>query len=231
MLGGKFWRTLEYRADVQCRLSGTHTDLVQSWPNPGFHRMHVHSGTALGTQGNSFRTHMPKSELTLKSNQLPSPAISHICLVAPQQQLCVCLCIWLRNRLSNSIRLDEKCSNMLCCKQFTVVFVIELHVFMYYVFNLNIYDWNDLGFIFTWLSRTSPEFQKLLGIAMEMFLLCSDDSESDVRMVADECLNKIIKVSRTQCSFCRLIFHIYYFLVEGQVVYPRHLKIMKVLIF
>uniref|UniRef100_G3Q320 Huntingtin n=1 Tax=Gasterosteus aculeatus aculeatus TaxID=481459 RepID=G3Q320_GASAC len=28
---------------------------------------------------------------------------------------------------------------------------------------------------------------------MEMFLLCSDDSESDVRMVADECLNKIIK--------------------------------------
>lgn len=30
---------------------------------------------------------------------------------------------------------------------------------------------------------------------MEMFLLCSDDKESDVRMVADECLNKIIKVS------------------------------------
>lgn len=44
-------------------------------------------------------------------------------------------------------------------------------------------------------ARTSPEFQKLLGIAMEMFLLCSDDKESDVRMVADECLNKIIKVS------------------------------------
>lgn len=44
-------------------------------------------------------------------------------------------------------------------------------------------------------TRTSPEFQKLLGIAMEMFLLCSDDKESDVRMVADECLNKIIKVS------------------------------------
>uniref|UniRef100_A0A8B9HFK8 Huntingtin n=1 Tax=Astyanax mexicanus TaxID=7994 RepID=A0A8B9HFK8_ASTMX len=42
-------------------------------------------------------------------------------------------------------------------------------------------------------SLTSPEFQKLLGIAMEMFLLCSDDKESDVRMVADECLNKIIK--------------------------------------
>uniref|UniRef100_A0A452S207 Huntingtin n=1 Tax=Ursus americanus TaxID=9643 RepID=A0A452S207_URSAM len=42
--------------------------------------------------------------------------------------------------------------------------------------------------------RNSPEFQKLLGIAMELFLLCSDDAESDVRMVADECLNRVIKV-------------------------------------
>ncbi|KAM8804110.1 huntingtin [Rhynchonycteris naso] len=42
--------------------------------------------------------------------------------------------------------------------------------------------------------RNSPEFQKLLGIAVELFLLCSDDAESDVRMVADECLNKVIKV-------------------------------------
>ncbi|XP_075050447.1 huntingtin isoform X1 [Mixophyes fleayi] len=41
--------------------------------------------------------------------------------------------------------------------------------------------------------RNSPEFQKLLGIAMELFLLCSDDAESDVRMVADECLNKVVK--------------------------------------
>ncbi len=52
--------------------------------------------------------------------------------------------------------------------------------------------------------RTSPEFQKLLGIAMEMFLLCSDDKESDVRMVADECLNKIIKVSHAH--FIYLIY-------------------------
>ncbi|CAN2388520.1 positive regulation of aggrephagy [Pristimantis euphronides] len=28
---------------------------------------------------------------------------------------------------------------------------------------------------------------------MELFLLCSDDAESDVRMVADECLNKVVK--------------------------------------
>ncbi|KAG8508650.1 LOW QUALITY PROTEIN: Huntingtin [Galemys pyrenaicus] len=40
--------------------------------------------------------------------------------------------------------------------------------------------------------RNSPEFQKLLGIAMELFLLCSDDAESDVRMVADECLNRAL---------------------------------------
>lgn len=46
----------------------------------------------------------------------------------------------------------------------------------------------------SFLLRNSPEFQKLLGIAMELFLLCSDDAESDVRMVADECLNKVIKV-------------------------------------
>lgn len=59
--------------------------------------------------------------------------------------------------------------------------------------------------LYALVSRTSPEFQKLLGIAMEMFLLCSDDSESDVRMVADECLNKIIKVSRTLCSHCHIL--------------------------
>uniref|UniRef100_A0A8C6K5L7 Huntingtin n=1 Tax=Melopsittacus undulatus TaxID=13146 RepID=A0A8C6K5L7_MELUD len=49
-------------------------------------------------------------------------------------------------------------------------------------------------FLMFCLFRNSPEFQKLLGIAMELFLLCSEDAESDVRMVADECLNKVIKV-------------------------------------
>lgn len=57
--------------------------------------------------------------------------------------------------------------------------------------------------------RNSPEFQKLLGIAMELFLLCSDDAESDVRMVADECLNKVIKVSGLYCHFgvCVCVFY------------------------
>lgn len=70
--------------------------------------------------------------------------------------------------------------------------------------------------LFHYANRTSPEFQKLLGIAMEMFLLCCDDSESDVRMVADECLNKIIKVSTTSCpssnTFVNIIINYIYFL-------------------
>ncbi len=76
---------------------------------------------------------------------------------------------------------------------------------------LNIYVRNDICLPFLLYgpgSRTSPEFQKLLGIAMEMFLLCSDDSESDVRMVADECLNKIIKVSRTPYSSSKALFNV-----------------------
>lgn len=57
---------------------------------------------------------------------------------------------------------------------------------------------------FLFLLRNSPEFQKLLGIAMELFLLCSDDAESDVRMVADECLNKVIKVRALWTVFYEL---------------------------
>lgn len=40
------------------------------------------------------------------------------------------------------------------------------------------------------------DFPKFLGIAMETFLTMCDDTESDVRMVADECLNRSIKVKR-----------------------------------
>eukprot|EP00058_Branchiostoma_floridae_P006836 XP_002592324.1 hypothetical protein BRAFLDRAFT_101261 [Branchiostoma floridae] len=38
------------------------------------------------------------------------------------------------------------------------------------------------------------EFPKFLGISMEMFLASCDDKESDVRMVADECLNRTVKM-------------------------------------
>lgn len=40
------------------------------------------------------------------------------------------------------------------------------------------------------------DFPKFLGIAMETFLTMCDDTESDVRMVADECLNRSIKVKK-----------------------------------
>lgn len=42
--------------------------------------------------------------------------------------------------------------------------------------------------------RAIVDFPKFLGIAMEAFLSLCDDAESDVRMVADECLNRTIKV-------------------------------------
>ncbi|XP_019635502.1 PREDICTED: huntingtin-like [Branchiostoma belcheri] len=42
--------------------------------------------------------------------------------------------------------------------------------------------------------RTMAEFPKFLGISMEMFLASCDDKESDVRMVADECLNRTVKM-------------------------------------
>ncbi|XP_064630020.1 huntingtin-like [Lineus longissimus] len=41
--------------------------------------------------------------------------------------------------------------------------------------------------------RLLADFPKFLGIAMETFLMLCDDPESDVRMVADECLNRTIK--------------------------------------
>ncbi|XP_074640755.1 huntingtin-like [Tubulanus polymorphus] len=41
--------------------------------------------------------------------------------------------------------------------------------------------------------RSLADFPKFLGIAMETFLMLCDDKESDVRMVADECLNRTIK--------------------------------------
>ncbi|XP_076357189.1 huntingtin isoform X3 [Tachypleus tridentatus] len=41
--------------------------------------------------------------------------------------------------------------------------------------------------------KSVADFPKFLGIAMETFFICCDDNDSDVRMVADECLNKTIK--------------------------------------
>ncbi|XP_022080674.1 huntingtin-like isoform X2 [Acanthaster planci] len=43
--------------------------------------------------------------------------------------------------------------------------------------------------------RAVADFPKFLGIAMELFFAACDDEDSDVRLKADECLNKCIKVS------------------------------------
>lgn len=42
--------------------------------------------------------------------------------------------------------------------------------------------------------RSEPDFPKVLNFSLETFLACCDDSDADVRMVADECLNRSIKV-------------------------------------
>lgn len=42
--------------------------------------------------------------------------------------------------------------------------------------------------------RISTDFQRILGNTLETFLKLTDDPESDVRMTAEECLNRIIRV-------------------------------------
>lgn len=41
--------------------------------------------------------------------------------------------------------------------------------------------------------KIAPSFPNILGFTMEMLLQLINDEESDVRMIADECLNRLIK--------------------------------------
>lgn len=41
--------------------------------------------------------------------------------------------------------------------------------------------------------KIAPNFVNLLSFSIEIFLQLCDDPESDIRMLADECLNKVIK--------------------------------------
>ena len=43
------------------------------------------------------------------------------------------------------------------------------------------------------LPKTSPEFSKYLTMAIDMFFVLFDDPDSDVRQLADENLNRVIK--------------------------------------
>ncbi|ESO07434.1 hypothetical protein HELRODRAFT_170769 [Helobdella robusta] len=56
--------------------------------------------------------------------------------------------------------------------------------------------------------RTNPDFSKFLSASIELMLSLSDDEESDVRIVADECLNKIIK-SLTETHISRIQVELY----------------------
>ncbi|XP_030848870.1 huntingtin [Strongylocentrotus purpuratus] len=56
--------------------------------------------------------------------------------------------------------------------------------------------------------RSLGEFPKFLGIAMEIFLTSCNDSESDIRLKADECLNKVIKACM-ESSLGRLQLELY----------------------
>ena len=47
------------------------------------------------------------------------------------------------------------------------------------------------------LPKTSPEFSKYLTMAMDMFFVLFDDPDSDIRQIADENLNRVIKCLST----------------------------------
>jgi hypothetical protein len=44
--------------------------------------------------------------------------------------------------------------------------------------------------------KGASNFSQLLSIAIEVLLQLCDDCHSDVRMIADESLNRVIRVSR-----------------------------------
>lgn len=52
-------------------------------------------------------------------------------------------------------------------------------------------------FSFFCFIRNLGEFPKILAIAVDSLLISCDDQESDVRLVAGESLNKLIKVGHT----------------------------------
>jgi len=41
----------------------------------------------------------------------------------------------------------------------------------------------------------AAEFPKFLGVCMETFITLIDDADIDIKLVADECLNRVIRVS------------------------------------
>lgn len=50
-----------------------------------------------------------------------------------------------------------------------------------------------------WCCSSAAEFPKFLGICMETFITLIDDPDVDIKMVADECLNRVIRVRSFVC--------------------------------
>ncbi|XP_043274964.1 huntingtin [Venturia canescens] len=56
--------------------------------------------------------------------------------------------------------------------------------------------------------KTAPHFSQVLGLSISRLLELCDDSESDVRMLADECLNRIIR-SMADSNIIKVQFALY----------------------
>lgn len=61
---------------------------------------------------------------------------------------------------------------------------------------------------FHFFGRNLGEFPKILAIAVDSLLISCDDRESDVRLVAGECLNKLIKVSFVGNYPLKILFNV-----------------------
>lgn len=62
--------------------------------------------------------------------------------------------------------------------------------------------------------RSTPEFPNYLGIVLSTMLSYTNDKESDVRMMADECLNRITKV-RILLSYFFQSVAMCFFIIHG----------------
>jgi len=84
-----------------------------------------------------------------------------------------------------------------------------------YMLHTFVTDWNLL-----WCGSSAADFPKFLGITMETFITLIDDSDIDVKMVADECLNRVIRV-RTfpRWIFTSALFHMW--LSKWEITKPQ----------
>lgn len=85
-------------------------------------------------------------------------------------------------------------------KIFVVTVFLRVLFFMNDICEMKLFECQFSSCIFAaWYFRSVADFPKFLGIAIETFLTLCDDTESDIRIVADECLNRSIKVTFTLC--------------------------------